>query len=587
MLETYIILTKKTYHTFQLGILFLFLCACISQAEAKIWVFDINDTITVENRIDPAKGFNEQVVIGQLIAQNLKLTGEGSIKEENYKGKSVEDYIKGLFPAKKIKDAEGKDKEDKTEQRNKYEDINNFAAELVQQNLLPAKAGDDIKALRKLIEPTLEAVKKSGGFFPSFFKAVDKILEEDPEPIFLIQSFGKEIKKLLDTLGARYEGKLKIAEQVYGFETDGSLKRGQFQKDGGLKLEGNGIKNPKDMRKLLQPFTINAWRNNYDGWMAERFKQNRGGIKGKGEDWTGGKVLFYPDTIFYDDNADVCSWVWNVNKFMTLNAGYKDGVEGGYITKVDTLQALIDEDYFINSDPFVKFLKEKQPLIEDDTAINAVKRYTMVLEQALAAHDVERIKHYSPALAQLVVTGNVSQAPKRLRYDNHNLQSIATHNYEMSTERVANADERAILYKALSTVASVAALGGKFFDMEQLAKEAPNQAHANAVLAFYKQQWNEPQSPLVSMFLRQNVETPTYEESPYAGVINYNGVSNLAKTNPRLPNFMLPGAEKVFRIKHFYPWIQTIYGTDEEIDKLDPFKFSRFLGITLRRSSVR
>ena len=281
-------------------------------AHADVWVFDINDTITLRNDVDPEK--TTAVVINQLVAQNTYLKDEPTT--------SLEAYIKRTIS-------------NKTQQRETYKNLTEYVHTLIAQNL----ASEEIfVSMPILVEQYRTALAEANstlnrGFFPSFYHMIDFILTVDDKPTIIFQSFGEEIPLALEAIACRYSEKLATESEI-----------GFFDDQDQLNFKGNIYKNPGDMMRLLAPGIVMGWKNNY-----------RAG---------GRKLMFFKEhvdktaflnTHFFDDNAHRFASVYiesttsrhiKLGAMLPIEVGYSTFSD--YIYQVDTAKALTDTAYFIN-----------------------------------------------------------------------------------------------------------------------------------------------------------------------------------------------------------------------------------------------
>jgi hypothetical protein len=266
---------------------------------ANLWVFDINDTITLRDSVDPER--TPRIKNYQIVAQNIYLYNEPEI--------SLEDYIKRTNPII-------------SEQRKIYNLLPEYAQKLYKQGILRAK---DIEMIPYLSEKYRLAYDKAciehNGFFSSFFKFIDFILENDRKPTIIFQSFGLEIPLTLETISIRYKDRLKVDKDI-----------GVFNDVGYLEYEGKLYKTPTELEGFIEPFKVMGWRNNYHA--------------------KGMKVLLFRNdnnkkikTYFFDDFGEKYAVISYNGKLLIAE---ENEIAKPYISKINTALALTDENYFIN-----------------------------------------------------------------------------------------------------------------------------------------------------------------------------------------------------------------------------------------------
>ncbi|MGI4851523.1 MAG: hypothetical protein ACRYGR_06235 [Janthinobacterium lividum] len=271
--------------------------------QAHIYVFDINDTISLLNAIDPEK--THQVVNYQLVAQNLFLKSDDKI--------SLEDHIKKTIS-------------DKTEQRLTYGRLPQYARELLEKELITQETFDLIKKLSRQYQQAADVSSspKNGHLLPSFYRYIDHILATDSNPTIIFQSFGSEIPLALKAVKKRFSGRLKVISEI-----------GKFDDQHQLHFADKIYKTSKDMEETLKPFTVMGWQNKYHSDDANK------------------KMLFFSDnsdaflkTFFFDDNAHRFAGVSYNGKLLPVEEGLRFAKP--YIHQVNTAQALTQDDYFKN-----------------------------------------------------------------------------------------------------------------------------------------------------------------------------------------------------------------------------------------------
>lgn len=307
-----------------------------SVVEVDIFAFDINDTITLLNNIDPQKK-DSNVGLCQLVCQNIRLPHWG--------GESLEDVIRKLYATKK-------------EQRDQY------VKSVEQENEL----------YNTLKEKWDKCQNENNGLFYSFTKVVDYITENFPNSIILLHSFGDEIRHTLDVLHRQQTSRRNQKKPYFNVEYDIiDLKNGVD------KIHTSSDRALSDTDKIYSDFIPN---------IIKFFDIYANGnvivaIKDCYQLWKEGKVgklLFYhtseidnyiecaltnPEqdvgcytecgkkkiryrTVFFDDNADIVAHPVYRGEDPDLFFNTENGAVQHNIFQVDTSKALLDDDYFIN-----------------------------------------------------------------------------------------------------------------------------------------------------------------------------------------------------------------------------------------------
>jgi hypothetical protein len=290
------------------------LCYFLSVAtllQAHLYIIDINDTVTLRNDVDPEK--TETVVLGQLVAQNMKLKS----------GVSVELYIKKVIT-------------DKTRQRLTYGALEQFFDGLRDKELLSDDEYDRYAALHNEYTTAWSLSKGNGGcVFASLLKLIAWIEKNDKAPRILFQSFGEEIDFVLDYLDKEFKRRnnLKwVIEQNKGVvDSEGDL---QWHHEVYTQRDYQEI-NPFKNQEFFPFFSISAWRTNYQAW------------KNKGI----GKLIFNGNgkTFFFDDNADACATIVVDKECYSYkeHKGLLNQLSSIHVFNVDTGKALTDDNYFV------------------------------------------------------------------------------------------------------------------------------------------------------------------------------------------------------------------------------------------------
>jgi len=270
--------------------------------EKIIVVFDLNDTLTLLNDVDPEK--STDVVLYQLVSQNIFVNEI-----------SLENYIKTNIP-------------NKSEQRKTYGNLLLYVENLVSNNLTSNETIKKIKHMHGLYKNYWEECLKNGGFFDSFHKFLKYCIKYFPKIKIQIQSFGNEIPKIMDDIMDKYPD-ISTSYTILEFfdYSDDSGKIDNLSKE--LIL--------RNMQETN--CTISYCKTDYTAWVKEGF----------------GKPLIYGEgikTIFFDDNAYRCATIVE-KSFKNNKQEYKiialDKSSPYYknIVNVETAKALTNPNYFI------------------------------------------------------------------------------------------------------------------------------------------------------------------------------------------------------------------------------------------------
>lgn len=224
-----------------------------------------------------------ETVINQLVAQNVYLDCQ-----------NLENFIKSTISDKKL-------------QREAYKNLDSFV-----ENLNVSKELEIRELIVNLRDQYFQAWSKcESGFFKSFINFVKYIEKNFPSSTIIIQSFGLELPNVMEYL--KNISTFDVSSEIIDFNN----------------LDFSKISNTfKNLHDSLIENSILFWRNSYDLWKNNQI----------------GKPQFVSTEfqyLFFDDNADICSTIVNSEDFSIVKDFNK------YLIKVDTAQALINENYFI------------------------------------------------------------------------------------------------------------------------------------------------------------------------------------------------------------------------------------------------
>jgi hypothetical protein len=294
----------------------LFFCTLLASnlpsLERLILHFDVNKTLIASDKAGTKTIDN---VINELLAEKYQNFWE----KDQKKPLTYYDYVYTIVVPGDPKDPELK------KIRNGY--LHNFVHFLEKSNH-PLKN----TVQQKYQELSLTLEKKSNPIFSSFFSLI-KYLDEQKIPYSIIlRSFGKEIKVVAKEI--EKELKRPLFDSVLTFQK----RKLQW----GDKVLSNG-------REIAQLFTSGKnfiVQDDYVFWHAHKELQSFG--KPFYLNLKNPKVI----QIFFDDNIEDFSSPTNVIAPFDSDSEkplpFKDLIDKGLVVKVDTIDAILDENYFIH-----------------------------------------------------------------------------------------------------------------------------------------------------------------------------------------------------------------------------------------------
>jgi hypothetical protein len=281
--------------------------------------FDLNKTILAK---DSAEGMGKSEIFSILFARKYKGLWDERVKEPITFAKYVYDY---LLPGRKG------DKSLKQKRVNLEANFINFLKE-INHPLYFEISKEYEKLLKKLDREDFE-------IFPSFYKLIDHLFEKKQKFRVFFRTFGNDLQSVIDEISKKY---LDVEYLDIKFEEKG------FFKNGVLYFKGHYYNSFDEQYKVLHK--SNNWlalRDDWAYWMENDLKQ----------DFCKRFIIDSSDReiveLFFDDNV-----ITKKNPTLNIVAPYdisKGKAEKVYdliakkqIFRVDPLEAIMDDDYFIN-----------------------------------------------------------------------------------------------------------------------------------------------------------------------------------------------------------------------------------------------
>lgn len=273
--------------------------------------FDINKTLIASD-----KAGNKLVddVINELLAEKYIAFWDSSLLEEI----SFDDYVnKILIPGPK-NDSELR------RQRKCY--LQRFLDYLRENNSpLYELAFSDYETALKVLESS------QGDIFPSFYRLIEKLNEQQISYSIILRSFGLELFEVKQEINSFHEGLIG--------------RTAEFQK-GKLYLDsGEVIEDSYEIYCTLRSIGHIAIHDDWNYWNSHGLAAHQG--KPFYVDREDSEIL----SIFFDDNIDEADSINNIISSLDANTNesipIEEVVELGLAVRVDTLEAILNDNYFI------------------------------------------------------------------------------------------------------------------------------------------------------------------------------------------------------------------------------------------------
>lgn len=274
--------------------------------------FDINKTIIAS---DKAGGKSIENVLNQMLAKKYQSKWDKLIEESI----SYDDYVRKILLPGPEYDLELKSK------RRDY--LDHFLNHLRKTNdpLYP----DVLKTYNE----ALEILGNSKGIvFPSFYRLLDDLDQRDISYTILLRSFGEEV----------YE----IGEEINKTHKKMIHQNGAF-KEGVLFVEGKEVEdNHKMSYERLRYLGHIAIRDDWKHWMSGKLDSKYGKPFYVDPDDTSILAIFFDDHIHLDDRDENIIAPIHAKTGKLLSR--EKLTQKGQIVQVDTLEAILNENYFVD-----------------------------------------------------------------------------------------------------------------------------------------------------------------------------------------------------------------------------------------------
>lgn len=295
-----------------IGLVFLFLFSSFSSIEALeklILHFDINKTILSS---DVATGKTTDDIILHGLAEKYKDRWEEGIAEPI----SYADYVKLQIP--------GSDTEARTLRSLQTSAFLEFLYENG-HSYLP-KVENEFNALRSKI-------KRNGEIFPSFYKLIHYLDEEEIDYSIILRTFGIDIDRVVRMVNH------KMSTQFFS-------SKGKFNGERLCLDCGYASSEMADIYKFFKNGSHLALQDNWHEWNAHQMHKDFG--KRFPVDLEDQNIvsMFFDDNILLDP-ASTKNVISPVDAKTGRPLNFDILIKNQHIVSVDTLEALGDDDYFI------------------------------------------------------------------------------------------------------------------------------------------------------------------------------------------------------------------------------------------------
>jgi hypothetical protein len=297
---------------FKILFLFLIVSPIFGESPHLLLYFDINKTLIAS---DQAGGKSVDDVLNQLLSCEYHFKWDSSIQEPI----SYDTYVRNVLLTGSEHDLELK------ERRRFY--LDHFIDYLREQNHpLYSKALTTYNAALQKLEGS------QGIVFPSFYYLLNELDREGVAYTLILRSFGTEVFEIADEINNAILQKK--------FNHSGLFNQGTLLIDNEIK--GN---NPTEIYRILCSVDHIAIRDDWEHWM----KGEMGSQYGKPfiVDRNNDRIL----EVFFDDNINLIDNKKNIISPIDANTGspiaIKELADQHQIVRVDTLQAILNDNYFI------------------------------------------------------------------------------------------------------------------------------------------------------------------------------------------------------------------------------------------------
>lgn len=297
------------------NIIFLFLiisAPILGEKTHLMLYFDINKTLIASDRVG---GQSIEDVLNQLLASKYKYRWHSSLS----KPISYDAYIRNiLLPG---------DEHDLTlkKQRKTYQ--NHFISDLKDRNH-PLY----LEALKTYNSAHEKLKKSNGNVFYSFYRLLEMLDQKHISYTLILRSFGAEVFEIADEINEIYDNK---------FSHTGFFLEGKLFVDN--EIVGN---NAFEIYDFLKNSNHIAIRDDWKNWM-----------NGKMDSQFGKPFIIDPAdkntlNLFFDDNIDLSDNKKNIISPIHAKTGRPiligELADRKQVISVDTLEAILNENYFIN-----------------------------------------------------------------------------------------------------------------------------------------------------------------------------------------------------------------------------------------------
>lgn len=272
--------------------------------------FDINKTLIAS---DTAGNKLVDDVINELLAK----------KYNDYWGTSQQEISFHEYVNKILVPGPKNDKELRRQRKCYHQDFLNYLR--FNESPLYKLAFCDYQIILNILEAS------PGDIFPSFYRLIEKLNEQQISYSIILRTFGLDLFEVKKEINSFYEGLI--------------VRTAKFQK-GKLYLDsGEVIEDGYEIYNILRSIGNIAIQDDWNYWNMYGLTAQHG--KPFYVDREDSEIL----SIFFDDNIDETDSIYNIISFLDANTHQpitiEEIVESGLAIRVDTLEAILNDNYFI------------------------------------------------------------------------------------------------------------------------------------------------------------------------------------------------------------------------------------------------
>lgn len=303
----------------------LFTLSLYGQDPHLMLYFDMNKTLIASDQL---QGKSEEDILNEILASQWKSCWDTTIQEPI----TYIEYVKQVVVPGPANDPE-------LHQKRQFH-YHHFIDDLQERNhpLYQEIATIYHQALDKLYSsPSL--------VFPSFYQLLNKLEAEQRSYTIILRSFGSEVFEIADKINTTFKPL---------FHHYGNFKQGTLTVDD--QQQGSNL---SEVYQMLHSLSHMAIRDDYDYWDQGEFRTPFG--KPFLLNQSNNDVL----EIFFDDHINLNTQETNIIAPIDIQTGQtiptEKLVRSGQVVRVNTLEAILNDDYFIKHVQRALTTREQQP----------------------------------------------------------------------------------------------------------------------------------------------------------------------------------------------------------------------------------